>query len=141
MAAKTYEVAPSGFGWQFSGSAGVSANNSKLTAGNPYAPVGTQVAFITQTGSMSESIDMAAGTYNLSFLAAQRKNIQANYESIEILVDGQEVGTATPYGAAYGSYATNDFTVTAGPHTIEFLGVDPSGGNNTALLDDVQLNV
>ena len=141
LAAKTYQVAPGGSGWQFTGMAGVSSNNSAFTQGNAAAPVGNQVAFIKQTGEMSQVVDMAAGTYNVSFLAAQRKNYQASYESVEIFVDGEEVGTATPSSTTYSSYSTNNFTVTAGPHTIEFLGVDPSGGDNTAFFDDVQLNV
>ena len=140
LAAKSYQVAPSSFGWQFTGLAGVSTNNSGFTAGNAGAPVGNQVAFIKQTATMSQLVDMAAGTYNISFLAAQRSKYQASYESIEILVDGEEIGTATPSGTNYGSYSTNNFTVTAGPHTIEFLGVDPSGSDNTAFIDDVQLN-
>jgi len=49
-------------------------------------------------------------------------------------------GKGTPSGTTYGQYATNNFTVAADPHTIEFLGVDPTGGDNTAFIDDVQLN-
>ncbi len=42
----------------------------------------------------------------------------------------------------YGFYATSNFTVTAGVHTIEFLGLNPTGGlDNTAFIDEVQLNV
>ncbi len=45
---------------------------------------------------MSQSVDLAAGVYNLSFMAAQRDKYQSQYESLEILVDGRQVGTATP---------------------------------------------
>ncbi len=114
--------------------------SERFTAGNPNAPVGNQVAFLKDSGSISQAVDLAAGTYNLSFLAAQRDKYQSTYQSIEILVDGNEVGSATPSSTTYGSYATTNFTVAAGVHTIEFLGVDPSGGDNTAFLDDVQLN-
>ena len=43
-----------------------------LTTGNPNAPQGIQVGFITNNGSMSYSVYLDADTYNLSFLAAQR---------------------------------------------------------------------
>ena len=69
-AAATYQLDPSGTAWQFSGIAGVSSNGSPFTAGNPNAPDGTQVALIKGTGSMSQSASLAAGTYSLSFLAA-----------------------------------------------------------------------
>ncbi len=148
LAAKAYTIAPGGTPWQFSGDAGVSANSSGFTFGNPVAPGGNQVAFIKDTASISQSVFMPAGVYNLSFMAAQRDKYQSSYESIEILVDGVVVGTATPSapasgnykaGTTYGSYSTTDFTVATGVHTVEFLGVTPSG-DNTAFLDDVQLN-
>ncbi len=137
LAAHAYQVAPAGTPWQFTGTAGISANDSAFTCSNPNAPAGDQVAFIKQTGTMSETIEMAAGVYNLSFMAAQRAKY-AN-ESIEILVDGAEVGTVTPGSISYGQYVTSSFIVTAGAHTIEFVGVDPSGGDCTAFIDNVQL--
>ncbi len=141
LAAKAYQIAPSGAAWQFSGNAGVSANNSAFTAGNPNAPDGTQVAFIKDTASMSQSVEMAAGVYNLSFMAAQRAQYQSQAQSIEVLVDGALVGTATPAGTTYGLYQTSNFTVTAGLHTVEFVGLSPPSTDSTAFIDEVQLNV
>ena len=63
--------------------AGVSTNGSAFTVGNPNAPGGDQVAFIKDTGSMSQSVYLAAGFYNISFLAAQRENFQTQYQSID----------------------------------------------------------
>ena len=149
LAAKAYQIDPSGPSWQFSGIAGVSANASAFTFGNPIAPDGDQVAFIKDTGSMSQSVYLAAGVYNLSFMAAQRDQYQTQCQTIEILVDGAEVGwlscvlpAATLYaaGTTFGSYATTNFTVTAGVHTIVFVGLSPSSADNTAFIDDVQLN-
>ena len=34
---------------------------------------------------------------------------------------------------------TSNFLVTAGPNTLQFVGVGPQGGDNTALIDDVVL--
>ena len=96
---------------------------------------------------MSQSVYLAAGVYNISFLAAQRDKYQSQYESIEILVDGTEVGTATPLrprrypaGTTYGLYERRISRSRRAMHTIEFLGVNPTGGDNTAFIDEVQLN-
>ena len=48
------------------------ATAATFTSGNPNAPDGNQVAFIQGSGSMSQSVDLIAGSYNISFEAAQR---------------------------------------------------------------------
>jgi hypothetical protein len=135
-----FQYAPAGGPWSFAGQAGISGNGSGFTSGNPNAPDGTQVAFLQRTGSMSQLITgMTAGSYQISFDAAQRGNIQASQEDFQVLVDGAFVGTFTPAGTSYAAYASNVFTVTAGSHTIAFQGVDSAGGDNTAFVDAVQL--
>ncbi len=143
LAAGAYAVAPSGSSWQFFGDAGVSRNNSAFTTGNPNAPAGNQVAFIKNNASISQSVYLTAGFFNISFMAAQRAKSQTQYQELEILVDGNVVGTVTPAGTTYGLYQTPNFTVAkAGLHTIQFLGLNPRGGSdNTAFIDEVQLNV
>ena len=115
MAAHGYQYRPSASvaSWLFSGSAGVSANASAFTTGNPNAPDGNQVAFLQNNGSsMSETVYLAGdvasgapddvingvdyGVYNVSFLAAQRNKNQSHYQTVNILVDGNVVGTANP---------------------------------------------
>ena len=81
-------VAPTGSPWQFSATAGMARNGSSFTSGNPNAPDGSQVAFIQGNGSMSQSVDLVAGAYNISFQAAQRANGQTQDQQIEVLVDG-----------------------------------------------------
>ena len=140
VAANTYQLDPSGIPWQFSGIAGVSNNGSPFTAGNPNAPDGSQVALIKGTGSMSQSVSFAAGTYDLSFMAAQRANYQSQSQQIQVLVDGSQVALLTPVSTSYGLYQTLNFTVTAGAHTIQFIGTNPQGGDNTAFLDGVAIS-
>jgi hypothetical protein len=148
LAANAYAPDPSDPGaWSFQGSAGISANNSAFTAGNPNAPSGYQVAYIKNTGSMSQQVDLNAGTYyNISFLADQRLHYQTQYESIYVYIDSLSnppVGISTPATTNYGLCETIDFTVPkSGLHTIYFVGVDPnpSGGDNTVFIDNVQLN-
>ena len=139
LAASSFQDAPSGTPWQFNGLAGMSANGSSVTSGNPNAPAGTQVGFIMNKGSMSYSVYLDADTYNLSFLAAQRAVQQTQSQQIQVLVDGAQVGLITPAGVTYALYDTSNFTVTAGMHTIQFLGMSPPSGESTALIDQVTL--
>jgi hypothetical protein len=141
LAADTYQVAPAGSPWQFSASAGVSSNGSPMTSANPNAPDGTQVAFLQDNGSMSQSLLLDSGTYSLTFQAAQRAGAaQTSFQEIQVLVDGVQVGLVTPLSTNYGSYQTSTFMVTSGFHTVTFTGLDPQGGDNTAFLDDVQIS-
>ena len=128
---------PTGSSWQYSGNAGISSNQSAFTAGNPNAPDGTQVGLIKNGGSISQSVQFAAGSYQLSFQAVERGNWQSQPQPIEVLVDGSAVATITPSGTAYSGYATPIFTVTAGAHTIELLGLAPSTADSTAFIDTV----
>ncbi len=134
---------PTGSPWTYTGGAGGAADGSGFTSGNPDAPEGAQVAFL-QGGAgstISQTISgWAAGTYRLTFEAAQRGNYQmGGYQDFRILVNGQEVSRVRPVGTAYQLYTTPGFAVTAGAHTIIFQGVDTAGGDNTALLDQVSV--
>ena len=139
-----YVYDPTGTPWTFSGSAGngsgVAGNGSGFTSGNPNAPEGTQVGFLQATGSFSQAVTgMAAGTYQLTFQTAQRGNGNASQQNFQVLVDGNVVGTFTPASSSYASITTAPFTLTAGSHTFAFRGLDSAGGDNTALIDAVQL--
>ena len=139
-AAETFYYTPNGSPWQFSGSAGVTANDSAFTSHNPDAPVGNEVAFLQGTGSMTQDVSLDAGTYALSFQAAQREvSSEANSQEIQVSVNGSPVATITPVDTSYGTYQTSDFTVGTGVQIITFAAVNPEGGDNTALVDDVTL--
>ena len=111
--------------------------------GDPNAPHGTQVAFIKDNASISQTVYLDAGVYNLSLLAAQRINYQTQPQAIEVLVDGAEVGMIIPdipvttnnvtYTTSYAPYQTSNFTVTAGTHTVEFLGMSPPSSRQHGL--------
>jgi hypothetical protein len=140
VGAGLFRYRPTGSPWAFAGSSGISGNNSGFTSGNPAAPDGAQVAFVQDTGSFSQSVrGWAAGSYILTFKAAQRGNYQASRQDFNVLVDGNIVGTFTPSGTAYQSYTTGAFTVTAGAHTITFQGLDSAGGDNSAFVDQVTI--
>jgi subtilisin family serine protease len=132
---------PTGTAWSFSGTAGVAGNGSGFTSGNPNAPEGTQVGFLQVTGSFSQVVaGMAAGTYELSFDAAQRGNHGISQQNFEVLVDGAVVGTFTPSGTSYVLEPSTAFSVAAGSHTIAFVGLDSAGGDNTAFVDNIVLS-
>jgi uncharacterized protein YlbG (UPF0298 family) len=140
----SFAIDPTGSAWTFSGIAGngsgVAGNNSPFTSGNPNAPQGTQVGYIQAQGSITQSVSgWAAGSYTLSFDAAQRGNNGTSVEDFEVLIDGVIVGTFKPTGTSYQLYTTATFTVTAGAHTIEFLGLDTAGGDNTVFLDAISI--
>ena len=109
--------------------AGLAGNGSGFTGGNPNAPEGSQVAFLQTTGTISQVVNFAeAGSYQISFSAAQRGNNGTSDEEIQVLVDGTVVGTITPASTSYANYTTASFNLTAGSHTITFAGVDPTVG-------------
>ncbi len=133
-----FKLDPTGSAWSFTGGAGLAGNGSGYTIGNPNAPQGSQVAFLQgQGGSISQAVNFAAaGSYEIGVSAAQRANFGTSDEQVEVLVDGTVVDTFTPASIDYTTYTTASFNVTAGSHTISFVGIDPSGVDYTALLDD-----
>ena len=101
---------------------------------------GGQVALLQGVGSFSQAVaGWAAGSYTISFDAAQRGSGNASHQNFEVLIDGTVVGTLTPAGPDYATYTTAAFNVTAGSHTITFQGLDTAGGDNTALVDDIRV--
>lgn len=134
----TFQYNPTNTPWTFAGNAGVAANNSGFTAGNPAAPQGSQVAFLQRTGSFSQTGGFAAGTYAISFFAARRGNLTGS-QGIQVLVDGVVVGTFTnPGGPAYAQQFTTTFALTTSNHTITFRGTNGSG-DNTAFIDLIEI--
>ena len=135
-----YQYHPTGSAWSFSGSAGLAGNGSSSPSGNSNAPQGGQVAFLQMTGSISQTVDLPTdGSYVINVSAAQRGNFGTSHEKFQVLVDGTVVSTITPAGSSYVIYMTASFNATAGSHTITFAGVDPSGADYTAFLDQVSI--
>ncbi len=131
---------PLGTPWQFSATAGVARNGSSYHRRQSQRPRRHQVAFIQGNGSMSQSVNLVAGSYNISFEAAQRANGQLEPANQGAWSTARQVGLITPFGTSYSLYETSNFTVAAGPHTIQFIGMSPQGSTTTALIDEVALN-
>jgi hypothetical protein len=135
-----YTYDPTGSPWVFAGTAGVSGDGSGFTAGNPDVSAGNQVAFLQKNGIMSQSFELSQGTYSITFQSAQRQNAQSSFQAFEVSVDSTLVDLVVPATTDYTSYRSMNFTVEGtGLHTIEFKGVDPLSGNDTAFITKVQI--
>ena len=135
-----YQYGPSGtgVGWTFGSGSGIQGNNSAWGAAP--APGGTQTAFIQGTGSIAQTVTLSAGSYTLSFQAAQRTCCVApNVQPLMVTIDGTQVsGLVSPASASF-SLVSIGFSVTStGPHTITFTGTDPS--DKTTFIDEVALS-
>jgi hypothetical protein len=141
LATGTYQYNPPSLAWSFQGFAGLAANGSAFTAGNPGAPEGNQVVFLQQFGSVSQSVPFPAGTYAITISAAQRANFQASAQTFQVLVDGAVVGTFNNLtGAGYTTLTTSSFTLAGGSHVVTVQGTDLHGGDNTVFIDQLAIN-
>ena len=132
-----YRYTSDGASWTFEGGAGISGNNSDFTSGNSPAPNGLQVAFLQQSGRMSQTASIPAGQYFLSFAAAQRLNYAIGTQTIDVTVDGTSLGQFQP-GAEYSRFTTATFTLaTSGNHTISLSGL--ATVDYTAFVDDIRV--
>jgi hypothetical protein len=145
-----FEYSPSGSGWTFSAQsgangAGICANGSAFNSGNPNAPQGTQVAFLQGSGTISQTFGglTSGASYQLSFYAAQRNNVYGQQvgQTWQVKVDGTAVGSYAPAESAqsYALYTASFTASSASSHTIEFVGTDANGGDNTIFIDEVSL--
>ncbi len=132
-----FRYTPSGAGWVFSEGAGIAGNRSGFTEQNPAAPDGSQVGFIQFTGSITQNVRVAAGTYRVSAQAAQRVAWQQQSQVVRVTVDDVYVGSFSPNGAGYESQLTEAFTLDEGEHTIRFTGSAVRDG--TMFLDQISL--
>jgi hypothetical protein len=132
---------PTGSPWFFNGTAGVTANGSAFSAGNPSAPQGSNAAFLQGKGSISQVVFFNNDTYAISFQAAQRGN-PSSAQSFQVLIDGVVVSTFNNVaGSSYRQLMTSSFSVGTGAHTITFQGTNLKGGDNTILLDQVSVQL
>jgi hypothetical protein len=139
LTAGTFQYAPTGTPWTFNGGAGVAANGSGFTSGNPVAPQGNQVLFVQGNSSVSQQRTFDDGSYTLSFLAAQRGNVPSA-ETFQVLINGVVIGTFNNLtGSNWTSLSTSSFNVANDNYTITIRGTNLNGGDNTVLIDGLTL--
>ena len=137
LAVGTYAYDDTNTNARFSGTAGITADDSALS-GPQYSPDGDDAAFIQGTGSVSEGISgLTAGEYyQVAFNTSQTSSSNLSFD---VLVNGSVVGTFTP-GQGYEADETDGFLVTSsGSQTITFQGLDTAGTEGTALLDSLHI--
>lgn len=130
----------SGTGWTFS-------TSGLASSGSPWvgtAAEGNQVAFIQSAGGtdpgISQAVDVnVAGNYTFSFNATNRPTYSAT--DITIKVDGVAVGTipaaSINNGGAFQTFTASGVAMTAGRHTISFIGASASPTDTATTLDAI----
>jgi RHS repeat-associated protein len=83
----SYVYRPSGGTWGFVGDAGVSANGTAFTGGNPNTSDGLQVGFIQKTGNATQAVSLGSGSYTLGLKAAQRGNGNQSYQRVRVSLE------------------------------------------------------
>ncbi len=130
-----YVQNPTGGSWTFSGSCGIVKNAGAY--GNPTSIEGTQAAYLQQTGFFQQTFSFpVTGTYTFMFSAAQRSG---NTQSFDVIVDATTMGTITPSSTSYSGYSVSIAGLTAGNHTLKFIGKSTS--DNTAFIDNVIIGI
>src|SRR5262249_30231784 len=83
-----YTYDPGGATWTWGGDHNVGILGNGSAFGNKDAPYGTQAGFLQVLGSMSQSVTLGAGTYNVRFAAAMRNG---QNQTIQVQIDGNTV--------------------------------------------------
>jgi cell surface hyaluronidase len=116
------------------GGTGIAANGSAVTA--VPAPQGQQAGFVQGGSTLLQAFTVTqAGRYGLSLKAAQRPG---NQQSLKVLLDDIEVGLVKPQDENYSTFIFDGLKLTAGNHTLTFVGQDTVVGY-IAMIDDVRL--
>ena len=90
---------------------------------------------------MAQTINLAAGTYSVSFYAARRAYQGSVAQPLQLSIDGIAIGAPiSPASTAFALYTSASFTVSAGSHTLRFTTTNDSG-DNTTFVDAVTLNM
>jgi hypothetical protein len=132
-----YNPSAAGIGWTFSSQSGIQRNGSAW--GAAAAPDGVQTAFVQATGMISQTLSLNAGSYTLSFKAAQRGCCSLPYvQPVKVTVDGVQIGSlVSPTSTSFTSFSI-PFSVTGtGAHTLTFAGTDPN--DKTTFIDAVTI--
>ena len=140
----SYIYNPTGGSWTFAVSSGIQHNGSAW--GAPNAPDGVQTAFLQDgtiggNGTISQSINLpSSGTYTVSFQAALRAyQTSPTRMSFKVTFDSTVVGSFSPASRSFSSFTTTPISLTAGYHTLSFVGTG-AAPDTADFIDSVTLN-
>lgn len=126
--------------WGFTPNAGVAATDSAFFTGAavPAGVQGTQVLYLLGSGAASQSVYLAAGTYTVSFKAAQRQNLADQQQVVQLKIGTIVVATFKPSGSAFQDFAASFTLQSSGVYSLVFAGA--TAGDQTAFIDAVSLD-
>jgi len=132
-------------GWTLTGSAAVAVYGSAWNSANPPGnqSVALQGAPAMTLAKASQTFTAVAGTYQVSFFAAQRtgyNNPTNGVQPITVSIDGTVITTTTPTSGTFAQYTTPSFAMTTGSHTLEFAATTKTV-DLTTFIDTVAINV
>jgi hypothetical protein len=122
--------------WLFTDNSGVSSNS---TAWNGTASEGTHFAFLQMVSSISQSFNSAALSNDLLTFDLMLRPGYASGQTVQILFDGQIVGSISPTLTSWQTFNYALSSVAAGSHTVTFKGLGYNGLDTSAFLDNVSL--
>jgi BspA type Leucine rich repeat region (6 copies)/PKD domain len=142
----SWEFAPAGASWSFTGNSGIAANGSGYVYFSPPDPIpngNPQCAFLQSISGSSASISQtltfpAANDFTITFYSSQRDvdtRDNTQNQPLFVQVDGQLVFYAVP-PVGWQSYNTAPIFLAAGTHTLNFACAEVTG-NATVLFDQV----
>ena len=76
---------------------GIATAGSFLTASNRSVPDGNQVGFIETVGALQQTLSVPAGTYTLSFAAAQNTNANDTYQQVRVTLRGSSAASVKAF--------------------------------------------
>lgn len=131
-------------GWTYGG--GAYGNSGVATNGSDFNVVGAtgQVGLLQQTGTISQDFILTQNKLSISF-TAEARNWADGGNSISVLIDGVALvfagATAILPGSnsAFTTYTSDFVSLTAGTHTLSFVGLGPAGQDHTTFIDNVTL--
>jgi cell surface hyaluronidase len=128
-------------GWSFTAGGALALNGSPYVAANPPAPQGTSVLRLQTSGTATLAVSLpAGGSFRLRYKAAQRKLAGVdNKQAIRVAFASTSIDVFQPSSSSYVERVTRTFTASAGASIIKFTGLNPGGGDNTALIDDLRI--
>ena len=129
IGAQNYHYGAGAQPWNFGPGSGLVTTGTAFQAPSPVA--GTQVAFVQNGGTMSQTWNDPGGTRQITFQAANRPSQGASV--LRLSVDGTVLGTWNLTSTAFATFTAAPITLTAGLHTITFDGV----GGGDSFIDEV----
>ena len=131
--------------WTYAGNAGIAGNNSGFQVSNAS---GNEAAFLQDGGSsISQMFTFTGSLFSVSFLAESRyvDNVGFIGNDISVLIDGVALmfNGATSFipgtSSTFTKYSSDYIALSAGDHTISFIGNGVNNTDVTSFIDDVTL--